>query len=169
MIKLNNSIYQCLNKLTQVIDEKFFVEKIIRLCLHSTRKLLVPTWKPIRYIMDNNGTELELVVHTSNIVPERLDDRVWWTKTPVLTPELLTSVSADSSPRSYLFTPATVRYLLKLHQTVAQNPSDMWRSTFEFGAASLRYRNRAEITVSVCKQNPYPLWFPCGSKSTMRA
>ena len=43
MIKLNNNIYQCLNKLTQVIDEKFFVEQINRLCLHSTRKLLVPT------------------------------------------------------------------------------------------------------------------------------
>ena len=107
--------------------------------------------------------------HTSNIVPERLDDRVWWTETPVLTPEFLTSVLADSSHRSYLFTPATVRYLLTLHQTVAQNPSDMWRSNFEFGAASLRYRNRAEIPVLMRKQNPYPLCFPYGRKSTMRA
>ena len=74
MIKLNNNIYQCLNKLTQVIDEKFFVEQINRLCLHSTRKLLVPTGKPIRYIMDNNGTELELVVHT-----HRTSCRSGWT------------------------------------------------------------------------------------------
>ena len=74
MIKLNNNIYQCLNKLSQVIEEKCFVEQIIRLCLHSNRKLLVPTGKPIRYIMDNNGTELELVVHT-----HRTSCRSGWT------------------------------------------------------------------------------------------
>ena len=27
------------------------------------------------------------------------------------------------------------------------------------GAVSLRYRNRAEITVLVCEQKPYPIWF----------
>ena len=29
------------------------------------------------------------------------------------------------------------------------------------GAASLRYRNRAEITVLMCEQKPYPVWFSC--------
>ena len=33
------------------------------------------------------------------------------------------------------------------------------------GAASLRYRNRAEITVLMCKHKPYPVWFSCRRKS----
>ena len=33
------------------------------------------------------------------------------------------------------------------------------------GAASLRYRNRAEITVLMWEQKAYPVWFPCRRKS----
>ena len=33
------------------------------------------------------------------------------------------------------------------------------------GVASLRYRNRAQITVLMCKQKPYLVWFPCQHKS----
>ena len=33
------------------------------------------------------------------------------------------------------------------------------------GAASLRYRNRAEIFVLICKQKPYPLWFSIRRKT----
>ena len=33
------------------------------------------------------------------------------------------------------------------------------------GAASLRYRNRAEIFVLICEQKPYPLWFSIRRKS----
>ena len=33
--------------------------------------------------------------------------------------------------------------------------------------ASLRYRNRAKITVLVCEQKPYPVWFPCWRKSIL--
>ena len=158
MIKLNHNMY------AHTIDwRKVFCGTLYQKAFGADMKTY-----PVYYGQQQYGTGT-CRPHTSNIVPERLDDRVWWTKTPVLTPEFLTSVSVDSSPCSYLFTPATVRYLLTLHQTVAQNPSDMWRSTFEFGAASLRYRNRAEIPVLMRKQNPYPLWFPCGGKSTMRA
>ena len=32
-------------------------------------------------------------------------------------------------------------------------------------AAYLRFRNRAEITVLMCEQKPYPVWFPCRRKS----
>ena len=32
------------------------------------------------------------------------------------------------------------------------------------GAASLRYKNRAEITVVMCEQKPYPVWFSCRRK-----
>ena len=33
------------------------------------------------------------------------------------------------------------------------------------GQALLRYRNRAEITVLMCKQKPSPVWFSCRHKS----
>ena len=33
------------------------------------------------------------------------------------------------------------------------------------GADSLRYRNRAKITVLMCEQKPYPVWFSCRRKS----
>ena len=33
------------------------------------------------------------------------------------------------------------------------------------GAASLRYWNRAPITVLMCEQNPYPVWFGAGAKA----
>ena len=33
------------------------------------------------------------------------------------------------------------------------------------GAASLRYRNRAEIFVLICEQKPYPLWFSIRRKT----
>ena len=33
------------------------------------------------------------------------------------------------------------------------------------GTTLLRYRNRSEITVLMCKQKPYPVWFWCRRKS----
>ena len=33
------------------------------------------------------------------------------------------------------------------------------------GATSLRYRNRAKITVLVCEQKPYAAWFSCRRRS----
>jgi len=45
-----------------------------------------------------------------------------------------------------------------------ENLSDMWLSSWR-GADSLRYRNRAEITVLMCEQNPYLVWFSCWRKS----
>ena len=33
------------------------------------------------------------------------------------------------------------------------------------GVGSLRYRNRAEITVLMYEQKPYPVWFSCRRKS----
>ena len=50
-----------------------------------------------------------------------------------------TSVLVGSSPRSYLFTSAIrSKYLFTLYRSVAQNLSDMRRSTLEIGAAQLR-------------------------------
>ena len=33
------------------------------------------------------------------------------------------------------------------------------------GTASLRYKNRAKITVLMCELKPYPIWFWCRRKS----
>jgi len=41
----------------------------------------------------------------------------------------------------------------------------MWCFTFEISAAQLRCSNRPEITVLVCEQKLYPVWFSCGRKS----
>ena len=45
-------------------------------------------------------------------------------------------------------------------------PSDMWGSTLRdrCGTAPLRYWNRAEITVLMCEQNSYTVWFSCWRK-----
>ena len=57
--------------------------------------------------------------------------------------------------------PPRSEYLFTLHQYVAQNLSDIWHSTFEIGAASLRHGNRTEITVLMCEQEPHPVLFSC--------
>ena len=45
----------------------------------------------------------------------------------------------------------------------------IWYATLHFrdqrGAASLRYRSRAKITVLMCKQKPVQAWFSCRRKS----
>ena len=42
----------------------------------------------------------------------------------------------------------------------------MWLSSLEIGTgASLRYRNRAKITVLMSEQKPYPVQFSCQRKS----
>ena len=56
-------------------------------------------------------------------------------------------------------------YLFRLHQTETQNLSDMWRSTFEIGAAPLR--SITEITSKssfLCEQKPYFVRFLCRRK-----
>ena len=63
---------------------------------------------------------------------------------------IFTSVSVDSSPRSYLSTSATVRIPVHTATKSDRNLSGMyWRIHFQdrCGTCSQRYRNRAEITV----------------------
>ena len=99
--------------------------------------------------------------HTWIIVPARLAEMVWCTK---FHPHswiwmIFTSVLVGSSPRSYWFTSAIrSKYLFILYRSVAQNLSDVWRSTLEIGTAQLR-RNRAESTVLICES------FSCRHKS----
>ena len=95
--------------------------------------------------MNSNGTELEQVIHT-----HRTSCRSGWPRGFVeLNPgsphaEYL-PVSIRSSPLLYLFTSATDRIPV--------------RAKCALGAASLCHRNRAEITVLVCEEKPYPVRF----------
>ena len=95
--------------------------------------------------MNSNGTELEQVIHT-----HRTSCRSGWPRGFVeLNPgsphaEYL-PVSIRSSPLLYLFTSATVRIPV--------------RAKCALGEASLCHRNRAEITVLVCEEKPYPVRF----------
>ena len=45
----------------------------------------------------------------------------------------------------YWFTSAESEYLFKRHQSMAQNLSDIWRSTFEIGAVQLRPVTEIEL------------------------
>jgi len=56
-------------------------------------------------------------------------------------------------------------YLFRLHRTETQNLSDMRRSTFEIGPATLR--SITEVTSKssfLCEQKPYPVLFSCRRK-----
>ena len=61
-----------------------------------------------------------------------------------------------SSPRSYLLTSATVRVPVDITSKCGTEPIRYEALHFRHrrGAASLRYINRAEITVLVCKKKP---------------
>ena len=87
--------------------------------------------------------------HTSNIVPERLTERVWWTKSQSSLPNYFRFIGPTYS------LPLRSEYLFTLHQRVEQNLSDMWRSTFEIGAAQLH--SVAEVTALMCEQKSYPV------------
>ena len=84
---------------------------------------------------------------------------------------IFTSVLVDSSPRSYLFTSATVRISVYTAPKCGTEPIRYVTLHFrdQCGAllcgASLRCRNRAEITVLICEQKHYLVWFSCRRKS----
>ena len=106
--------------------------------------------------------------HTSNIVPRRLAERVWWTKFQSLLLNICSRLSGfQSSLLLIYFRDGPNRF--SLHQSMAQNLSDMWRSTFEIGrpcAASSRHRNRAATTVLVCGEMSFLAW--CGGAKSIR-
>ena len=104
--------------------------------------------------------------HTSNIVRRRLAERVWWTKfqSPLL--NICSRLSGfQSSLLLIYFRDGPNR--CSLHQSMAQNLSDMWRSTFEIGrpfAASPRHI--APSQPFLCA-NRSAIWyhFGCDAKS----
>ena len=104
-------------------------------------KLFASVRKASLYSTDSSGTELQRVVHT----PEGV---VVVYLTPVFNPEF-TSASVGSNPRSCLFIFVTV--LIDVHTAPKCLTEPILYVMNHFrdrrGAASLRYRNRTEITV----------------------
>ena len=80
---------------------------------------------------------------------------------------ILTSVSVDRSPHSYLLTSAMVR--LPVHTAKMCGTEPVRYVTLHLRdrrrAPLLRHRKRSEITVPMCEQRPYPVWFSCRRKS----
>ena len=121
----------------------------------------VPTQKAILYSVNSNGTALE---------------QNWggWPKSfSELNPSphfwILTSVSVDSSRCSYLFTSGTVRIPVDAAPKCGTEiiPVVTLHLRDRCGTASLRYKNRAEITVLMCEQKSYPVWFSYWRKSDL--
>ena len=137
----------------------------IFLCSDYTRLLIMPTQKGILYstCVNSNSTEPEQVVHTHRTP--------CWSRWPggfcALNPShhsrMFTSVSVGSILRSYLFTSATT-VRIGVHSAPKYGTETIRYVTLLFrywcGAASLRHRNQAEITVFVCEQKPYPVFAP---------
>ena len=92
-------------------------------------------------------------LHTSNIVQGRLAERVCRTKSQS-SPLILIHFRYGSSTYSHCTKCCTepIRYVT-LHFRDLR------------GEDSLRYRNPAKITVPMCEQMPYSVWFSCRRKS----
>ena len=100
--------------------------------------------------------------HTSNIVPERLAERIQLSKSqslflniyfcliqiPVLAPTY-SRIPVHTAPKCGT---EAFRYVTLHYRD--------WR-----GADSLRQRNRAEITILMCEQKPFSVWFSYRRKS----
>ena len=109
------------------------------------------------YSVNGKGTELEQVVHThrtSNIVPERLAGRVWWTKSQSSLWNIYFRLSGfhfSFLPIHFLYSPSTCSHCDEAWQKVA-----IRRVSLHFrdrrGAALPRYKNRTEITVVMFEQ-----------------
>ena len=91
---------------------------------------------------------MSLGFRTSNIVPERLAEKVWFYKSQSLLLNIFTSVSVGSSPLSFLFPSATVRIPVYTAPRCSaelppppasrkQNLSDVLRSTSEISTTQL--------------------------------
>ena len=88
--------------------------------------------KAFRYSMNSNRQETgtrRSWSHTSNITPEQLAERVWWTKSQYSLLNI-TSVPVDCSHRPYLLTSATVR--IPVHITPICGKEPIWYMTLHF-------------------------------------
>ena len=103
--------------------------------------------------------------HTSNIVPERLTERVGFSKSQSTILNIYFCLSGFQSSFAAYSLPLWSKYRFALHQSV----NLIRHVTLSFGdlrgTAALCYTNRAEITLFMCEQKFYPVWFSCRCKS----
>ena len=105
--------------------------------------------------MNSNGTELEQVVHTltSNIVQERLAERVWFSNSQSSLLNIYFRLREFQSSFLLIY----FRYgpiTFTLHQNVADKTCTMYDAPLSRSARHI-YRIRAKITVRMCEQKPY--------------
>jgi len=128
------------------------------------------TWKLLQPGMNRNGPALEQVVYTvQQIVPEWLaEEGLLLSSNPHSW--IFTSVSVASNPRSYWSTSATVR--IPVH-TVTKSSTGI----YPIGDDSLSKWTRRSFAPSqkppgnqhfMCEEKPYPIWFSCRSKTSIR-
>ena len=123
--------------------------------LGSLKPEVMFTLSSVRYGMNSNGTDWKVVhVHLTSC-------RSGWPRgfgelNPRSHSSIFTSVSVDSSPHSHLFT-SMVQIQVQTAPKCCTEPLRYMTLHFRDrrGAALLRYRNRAKITVLMCEQKPY--------------
>ena len=92
--------------------------------------------------------------HTSNIMPEQLAKKVYWTKSRQSSCWIFTRLNPFQSS------------LILFHFRYGPNTcAREVRAKCALGAASLCHINRAEVPVLLCEQKPYPVRFLCLRKS----
>ena len=109
--------------------------------------------KPIRYgLKERIATTWDWSErpHTSNIVTEWLVHEI-----PVLTPKYLQWFLFLAPTYSL---PLRIEYLFSIHKVSLVDRRGA-------ASASLRHRNRVEITVLESEQKPHPVWFSCRGQS----
>ena len=116
-----------------------------------------------------NGTELQQVVRTHRRSCRRAVGRGDLINQIPVRPHswTFTSVSVDSSPRSYLFPSATLQIPGQIAQKwdfLKCGTESIRYSTFEIGA-TLRYRNRAKITVLCVHRSSFRYGFRVGARA----
>ena len=94
--------------------------------------------------------------HTSNILSERLAERVWYPKSQSSLLNIYFLISGFSSSLLLIYPPVVY------HKQWNQNLFDMQRSSFKIGAAqprSFTETMHAETAVLMCEPTPYPMCF----------
>lgn len=135
------------------------------LCMH-------PREKPFRYrtVWRQLHRPRTSPSHKSNIVTgERLAERVWCTnfQSSLIFEYSLPSQCVPVLAPAHFIPP--VKVWIPVHTTTKK---PLRYVTIQFhgrrGAAladSLRYKNRSQISLLICEQKPYLLWFSCRRKS----
>ena len=113
-------------------------------------------------MISNADPELEQLVHTHRTSYQSCWPRGLGELNPIPISRIFFSVSVDSSPRSHLFTPVILPWQSE-HLSVHTAPK-WWHWIYlicdvPLLRSVLRSSIRAVITVLMCEQRPYPVWF----------